>query len=112
MKVLKKKFRKTKPITPKPLLRIKIKPKVGKWCDCYEGRLPFPMECQNNKISPVSCMFKEGKKTMLYDRSMCIDCARQVEWQSWKNREWDKIKIAIAKGEDLRDMNPPMGILK
>ena len=109
MRVLKKKFRKIKaPVTTAPsLIRIKIKPKVGRWCDCYEGRLPYPMECQGNKETPIARLFKSGKVTVLHNRTICVTCNRFVDRETWKNREWDKIKDEIAKGEDLRDMSPP-----
>jgi hypothetical protein len=119
MKVLKKKFKKKfkkipggdkleyKPKTTIVLPRIKIKPKQGKWCDVYEGRLPYPIECQNNKASPISYIFESGEKTLVYDRTCCIKCKRAVEFIPWKNGEWDKIKEAIANKEDLRDMFPP-----
>lgn len=109
MKVLKKIFkRKPKSILALPL--IKIKRKKGKWCDCYEGRLPYPIECQSNKASPISYVFESGESTLVYDRSICVDCKRQVEFIPWKSGEWDKVKKAIANCEDLRDMDPPMRI--
>ncbi len=85
----------------------RIKPKQGKWCDCYEGRLPYPIECQSNKAAPVSYIFESGDKTLVHDRSMCIDCKRFVEFLPWKRGDWNKIKEAIANKEDLRDMDPP-----
>ena len=107
MKVLKKIFKKKSP----PILilpKLKIKPKQGKWCDCYEGRLPYPIECQSNKQNPVSSLFESGEITLLHDRTVCVECNRFVEWQSWKRGEWDKVKEAIANCEDLRDMDPPI----
>lgn len=109
MKVLKKKYKKIKiKNTHKPIVKpIKITKKLGRWCNCYEGRLPYPIECQTNKASAKNYLFKDGKKTILHDRSICIKCKRQVEFIPWKNGEWDKIKEAILNGEDLRDMFPP-----
>ena len=106
MKVLKKIYRKKKPI-PRALSKIiKIK-KLGCWCSVYEGRLPYPLECQGNKETPIAKLFKAGKVKILYDRSICVNCNRFVDRESWKNREWDKIKEAISNGEDLSDMSPP-----
>lgn len=110
MKVLKKKFKKIQPKVSPPLILSKlkkIKPKLGKWCEYYEGRLPYPIECSTNKETPVTCYFEDGDKYILRDRSNCATCQRSVEWIPWKKREWDKIKEAIANGEDLTDMDPP-----
>jgi len=113
MKILKKKFRKIvkekpvlKPILKPILKRIVIKPKLGRWCNFYEGRLPYPIECQSNKSSPISYVFESGVSKLVYDRSDCVNCKRQVEFIPWKKGKWDKIKEAISEGEDLRDMNP------
>ncbi len=110
MKVLKKKFRKKEPAEKDKLNRpickkIIMKKKLGRWCNCYEGRLPYPIECQNNKLHPITYIFKDGKKTLLCDRSICLSCERQVEFIPWKGGRWEKIKTAIANSEDLRDMD-------
>lgn len=105
-KVLKKKFRKKKPAERK-LTKIIKKEKIGRWCDAYKGRLPYPIECTKNKRDPVLCIFKDGKKIVLSDKSICLECVRQVTYKSWRNGDWDKIKEAIADKEDLRDHPPP-----
>lgn len=109
MKVLKKKYRKIIkiPKIKKPLPKIIIKPKLGCWCDYYEGRLPYPIECQTNKSSPKTYLFDAGKKTLLHNRTKCADCIRSVEFIPWKDGHWDKVKEAIINGEDLRDMPSP-----
>jgi len=91
MKILKSKFRKKK--TPKPLFKRKKPP--GRWCEYYEGRIPFPIECQWNKEPPL-CI----------DKPNCKHCKRGVEWKDWKMGKWDKIKEAVKNGEDLTDMDP------
>ena len=103
MRLLKKKFRKKK----KPVLkRIKITPKLGQWCDCYSGRLPFPIECQANKAQPLCYTYKGDEKKLVYDRSVSVNCNRNVDFISWKRGDWKKIIKAIANKEDLRDMDP------
>lgn len=86
---------------------IKIKPKQGRWCEYYEGRLPYPMECQYNKNTPVGMYVRFGEIVHTYDRLKCVDCNRAPQWHSWKKGDWDKIIEAIANLEDLRDMEPP-----
>ena len=108
MKVLKKKFRKIKKIT-KPILKpIVRKPKVGRWCKYYEGRLPFPTECSMNKDMPITRLFKDGKSIVLRDRSECVKCDRNPHWIHWKNGVWSKVINEINKGEDLSDMPAPI----
>lgn len=113
MKVLKRKIKKRRPggdkLKYKPIIRVltKIKKKQGRWCDCYDGRLPYPVECQSNKSQPITHVFDSGKKTLVYDRTACIDCKRAVEFIPWKRGDWDKVKEAIINGDDLRDMDPP-----
>ncbi|RLD79761.1 MAG: hypothetical protein DRJ10_08320 [Bacteroidetes bacterium] len=89
MKKLKKKFQKKKP----KLVKIK---KLGRWCEYYVGRIPFPIECQWNQVTPL-CQ----------DRPNCVTCNRRVTWQKWKDGIWDKIKYAISQGDDLTDMPSP-----
>jgi len=96
----------------KPLVKLYIKKKLGRWCDCYEDRLPYPIECQGNKTAPKSYLFDSGKKTLMHDRSMCVNCKRQVEFIPWKKGDWNKVKEAILNGEDLRDMDPPFREIK
>ncbi len=103
MRTLRKKFRKIK----KPLKRIVIKPKLGRWCNCYAGKLPCPTECSYNKEIPITRSFKDGKVTVLHDRTECVSCNRAPAFIPWKRGKWDKIKEAIQQGEDLRDMDPP-----
>ena len=106
MRVLKKKFKKkNKSITILP--KIKTKRKIGRWCEYYAGRLPYPMECSNNKSMPISKLFKGKKIIVLKDRSNCVECKRNIEWPSWKRGDWGKIIEAIEKGENLTDMDPP-----
>lgn len=124
MKILKKQFQKIKikqsiKIVPggeklkyKPTMilklpTIKIKPKLGRWCEYYEGRIPYPIECNYNKTSPIGVCFNKGEKTITHERKNCPNCKRQVEWRSWKDGKWDKIKYAISQGDDLIDMDPP-----
>jgi len=108
MKILKKKFRKKK--LPKIIRKIlpKIKKKQGRWCEYYEGRLPFPIECSHNKTQPIARVFKDGKSTIVRNTPNCVNCKRAPEFLEWKKGEWDKVKEAIANHEDLRDMDPPM----
>ncbi len=82
-----------------------IKTKPGRWCSIYTGRLPYPIECQTNKQTPITYTFKSGKQTLIYDRTACKKCTRQIEFIPWKNGEWNKIKEAIDQGNDLRDMD-------
>ena len=124
MKVLKKKFQKIRikrpvkvvpggdklkyePIIILKLPKIKIKPKLGRWCEYYDGRIPYPAECSYNKSSPVGVYFKKGEMIVTHKRENCPDCKRSVDWRSWKDGAWEKIKYAISQGEDLTDMNPP-----
>lgn len=109
MKILKKKFQKIKHPN-KPILKlptIKIKRKQGRWCEYYEGRLPYPAECSYNKTSPIGAYFKKGKMFTTHKREKCPDCKRSVDWRSWKDGDWDRIQYAISQGDDLTDMNPP-----
>jgi len=99
---------KLKHIPLKKLKPIKIKPKLGRWCEYYSGRLPYPSECSFNKSMPVSRLFNSGKITIMHDRSNCVKCKRAPQFIPWKHGDWDKIKEAIEKGEDLTDMDPPM----
>jgi hypothetical protein len=95
MRKLKRKLRKKdKPV--RVIRRIKIKPKLGRWCQYYEGRLPYPIECQSNTDPALH-----------QKRPFCRKCKRVVEWEPWKKGVWDKIKEAIKNGEDLQDMEAP-----
>ena len=128
MKILKKRFRKKKKtppggdklkhpmqegivIKPKSLFSkklVKIKPKQGRWCEYYEGRLPYPMECSHNKSMPLSQIFKGNEVHTISDRSNCVNCKRAPQWHSWKRGDWTKIIKAIVEDkEDLTDMDPP-----
>ena len=106
---LKKKFPGGDKLKCKPILTklIKIKPKQGRWCEYYEGRLPYPLECSMNKEKPLTQIFKSEEVITLSNRENCVECKRSVEWPSWKKGDWDKIKQAIANGDDLTDMDPP-----
>ncbi len=116
MKKLKAKFKKIKKECPpddklqQPLLSklIKIKPKQGRWCEYYEGRIPYPIECTINKQSPIDYLVKNGKKTLIKNMPNCPNCKRAVEWIPWMMGGWDKIKTAVINGEDLTDMDPPV----
>ncbi len=93
-----------------PLKPIKIKKKLGRWCEYYEGRLPYPIECSNNKSMPTSYMFKGEEKTKVRDNSNCPNCKRAPSFIAWKRGVWDKIKNAITNGEDLTDMDSPQDV--
>lgn len=113
MKILKKKFKKRvsgggklkHPVFIMP--KLKIKPKQGRWCEYYEGRIPYPIECSSNKDMPISQIFKGREIITIRSTPNCTECQRTVEWQSWKRGDWDKIMNAIKAGEDLTDMDPP-----
>jgi len=92
MRKLKTKFKKKK----RKLEKIIVKKKLGRWCEYYSGRLPYPIECQWNAQIPA-----------VIDRPNCRKCKRSVHFQAWKYGIWEKIKYAIAQGEDLTNMNPP-----
>jgi len=98
MKVLKKKFRKkeSKRIVRKIIRKIVRKKPLGRWCEYYEGRLPYPIECQSNKEVPL-CI----------DRPNCKKCNRHLEWADWKGGMWEKVNQAVQNGEDLTDMDSP-----
>ncbi|MCP4374014.1 MAG: hypothetical protein GY797_38805 [Deltaproteobacteria bacterium] len=115
MKVLKKKFKKLLikkkapsllKIPQKPI-KLKIKPKLGRWCEYYEGRLPYPMECSSNKSMPLSQIFKGKEVTTIRHTPNCVDCERAPQFHAWKKGDWAKIIEAIKRGEDLTDMDPP-----
>lgn len=89
MRKLKKKFQKTKTILVK-------RKRIGRWCEYYLGRIPFPIECQWNQLPPLD-----------YDRPNCATCNRRVTWQKWKDGVWDKIKYSISQGDNLTDMESP-----
>ncbi len=118
MKVLKKKFKRKKrapggdKLKPKSsttliLPKVKIKPRQGKWCDYYEGRLPFPIECTNNKRFPEDSYFVDGKKVVTKTMPLCIKCERYPQYHSWKRGDWDEIIELIKQVKDLREMDPP-----
>lgn len=93
-----KKKRKKEILTKLPLLfkKIIIKPKLGKWCQYYEGRIPYPIECQWNKVPPL-CIAKPN----------CRKCNRDVKWDDWKEGKWEVINQNVKKGENLTDMSSP-----
>lgn len=91
----------TKIVKPK-----KSKP-VGRWCQYYSGRLPYPIECSNNKSMPVSTLFTEGKPKIIRNFPACVYCERSPSFHSWKRGDWDKIIQAIENGEDLQNMPAP-----
>jgi hypothetical protein len=91
-----------------PLKPIKIKKKLGRWCEYYEGRLPFPIECSNNKAMPKSYLFKGSEKILVRDTSNCLKCNRNPSFISWKRGDWYRVIESIKKGDDLTDMDPPM----
>ena len=93
LKIRVKKKKLTKIIIPTKLKRIE---KVGKWCNYYKNRIPFPIECQWNSVPPLC-----------HNRPKCVKCDRRVTWQKWKDGHWDKIKYAISQGENLTDMESP-----
>ena len=114
MRRLRKKFKKPgevvikdTPIYRQPRKIVKIK-RIGRWCPYYDGRLPSPSECSSNKGMPISRLFKDGKVSILHDRSDCVDCKRAPEFRDWKRGKWDLVKKAISKGEDLTDMPSPI----
>jgi len=94
MRKLKAKFKRKK-FKKIPINLPKIK-KLGKWCEYYEGVLPYPINCQWNKQIPAC-----------FDKPNCKTCKRDVHFQAWKAGMWDHIKFAIQQGEDLTDMNAP-----
>jgi hypothetical protein len=96
-------------LLPKINKRPKLKPikKVGKWCDYYIGRLPFPIECSYNKLSPLEVIFIQGKKKIVKDFPNCSNCNRSVGYEDWKKGKWDKVKSEIKKGADLRNQPSP-----
>ena len=108
MRTLKKKYMKNKTVKLRPIVRIKKKPKIGRWCKYYAGRLPYPIECSGNKNMPISRIFKDKKITVLRNRSDCVHCKRSPEFLEWKRGDWDKIKEAISNGENLIDMDHPV----
>jgi hypothetical protein len=81
--------------------------KLGCWCSYYPGRLPYPIECSNNKAIPVSTIFKDGKPRVTRNYPACVYCDRNPSFASWKRGDWAKIIQAIADGEDLRDHPAP-----
>lgn len=111
----KKKKIKLKPKKPK-LQKIKIekKPKLkkitilGKWCDYYQGRLPFPIECSLNKEAPLQYIFKGKEKIKTKETPNCITCERFPKYNDWKSGKWDKVKEEIKKGADLRNQPSPI----
>jgi hypothetical protein len=109
MKKLKAQFRKKTPkiIKKKKLSKIVKKKKLGRWCEYYLGRLPYPIECSNNKSMPVSTIFKDGKPTIIRNYPNCKYCDRNPSFISWKRGDWKHIIQAIADGEDLRNMPSP-----
>jgi len=104
-RVLKDKYKKT----PKTrVLKKIVKPKpVGRWCEYYSGRLPYAIECSNNKSNPVSTIFKEGKPKIIRNHPACVYCKRNVTFTSWKRGDWNAIIMAIAEGQDLSDHPSP-----
>jgi len=109
-RVLKEKYRKIqKPIIKKARKITKIiKPKkIGRWCSYYENRLPYPVECANNKSNPVSTIFKDGKPRITRNYPNCVCCKRNPTFYSWKKGDWDLIIQAIADGEDLSNHPAP-----
>ena len=110
MKRLKLKFkRKTLPEslveekeTPKTkvllgLQKTKIKKKQGRWCEYYEGRVPYPIECGTNRKHPRVCTHPN-----------CLTCERSVSYRPWKNNIWDDVIERVSKGrQDLSDWPSP-----
>jgi len=103
MKQLKAKFRNLKikkpvekKVTPK-LGLLKIKKKQGRWCEYYEGRLPYSIECSYNKENPV-----------LFKKPNCRNCERYVTWTSKVEGLWKNIITRIEKGEDLINEPSPL----
>jgi len=72
------------------------KKRIGRWCEYYSGRLPYPINCQSNAVIPLC-----------HDKPNCKTCERKVHFQAWKFGYWEKIKYAINQGEDLTDMEAP-----
>lgn len=106
------KIRKKKPslkkiqIFTKPKL-LKIK-KIGKWCEYFEGRLPYPIECTYNKETPKTYIYEGKTKTLSKNTPNCPTCKRSVEWDDWKNGKWNKVREEIKKGHDLSDQPSPI----
>jgi len=101
MKKLKIQFKSKKKLIPKIIIpttlrKIIIKPKLGKWCQYYEGRIPYPIECQWNKVPPL-CIAKPN----------CRYCKRDIKWDDWKSGKWEIISQNVQKGENLTDMESP-----
>lgn len=93
-------------IKPKPKLR-PIK-KIGMWCDYYQGRLPFPIECTYNRQSPLEVIFVNGEKKVVKNTPKCPTCTRFITWEDWKLGKWNKVQAEIQKGADLRDQPSPI----
>jgi len=89
IKILPKKEEKARPKI------VKILP-VGRWCEYYENRLPFPVECQFNSDIPL-CIEKPN----------CKKCNRKVLFSDWKEGKWRNIATMIEKGENLSGMENP-----
>jgi len=98
---------KPKPLFPINVKPIKIKPKLGRWCEYYEGRLPYPAECSSNQNMPLSQIFKGKEVITMRHTPNCPKCKRAPQFHAWKRGDWAKIIEAIKKGEDLSDMDPP-----
>lgn len=98
--------KKISPLSTLPTLK-RIKPKQGKWCSYYEGRLPFPIECASNRDMLEVSYFKDKKKYVLKDFSECKNCKRYPVYSYWKRGDWDHIIKLIKENKDLREMNPP-----
>jgi len=107
MKKVKIKRKKKKPETKKPLLK-KIKPRLGRWCEYYEGRLPFPIECAYNKETPFWVLYEKGEKTISKNTPNCPKCNRSIEYEDWKLGKWKKVEQEIKKGADLSDQPSPI----
>jgi hypothetical protein len=77
----------------KPLRKI---PTVGRWCEYFPGRLPYPIECHYGRTFPY-----------VAERPNCRTCERSVEYTAWKSGVWRRVIEEIKKGIDLRDQPSP-----
>jgi hypothetical protein len=89
-------------VKPRPKIRT-----VGRWCNYYPGRLPYPIECSYNKEAPISYVYEKGTKTQVKNFPECPSCKRDIKWVDWKEGKWSKVIAEIKKGADLRDQPSP-----
>ncbi len=94
MRTFKYKIKKAPKVISKPKI-VKTIP-VGRWCEYYENRIPFPVECQFNSDIP-GCQ----------DKPNCKKCERKVIFSDWKAGKWRSIANRVQNGENLSLMENP-----